>query len=191
MLQLYRGPVATVTVFGSSAAGPGDDDYRAGERLGGLLAERGHRVVTGGYGGLMEAVSAGAARRGGSVVGVTVPTVFPERSGPNLHINEEVRAASLTERIHELTDLAEAVIALPGSIGTLTELMVAWNLAYVAPFSGTRSRPVIAVGRLWSELMPLLENRLGVESSVVCVETVEEAIEELDRLLEGQASSES
>ncbi|MDP8958649.1 MAG: LOG family protein [Actinomycetota bacterium] len=174
-----------VAVFGSSAAHPGDWDYQEGRRLGRRLAQAGFSVATGGYGGLMEAVSEGAGEAGGQVIGVTVPTVFPDRSGANPHITEERRAASLAERIHELTDVAAAAVALPGSIGTLTELMVAWNLAYVAPFSRQSPKPVVAVGELWGELVPLLRERLQTDGLVVCVASAEEAVEVLrERLLE-------
>ncbi|MGH9167487.1 MAG: LOG family protein, partial [Acidimicrobiia bacterium] len=102
-----------VAVFGSSSAEPGAPDYEDARRLGRLLAEAGVAVATGGYGGLMEAVSSGAHQAGGRVIGVTVPTVFPDRPAANPFVGEERRAESLTERIHQLTDLAEAAIALP------------------------------------------------------------------------------
>ena len=44
-----------VTVFGSANARPGDALYESAYTLGGLLAEQGHSLVTGGYGGTMEA----------------------------------------------------------------------------------------------------------------------------------------
>ncbi len=53
-----------VTVFGSSMAPAGDELYRSAERLGRMLAERGARVASGGYGGVMEAVSRGARAAG-------------------------------------------------------------------------------------------------------------------------------
>lgn len=164
-----------VTVFGSSSATPEDPEWEEARRLGRLLAEAGFDVVTGGYGGLMEAVSSGAREAGGHVVGVTVPDVFPDRPGANPYVDREVRAQTLVERIHELTRLAEAAVVLPGSIGTLTELMVAWNLAFVARFSRQRPKPVVAVGPLWAELVPLLAERLATEQLVTCVQTVEEA----------------
>lgn len=168
-----------VAVFGSSSAEPGAPDYEDARRLGRLLAEAGVAVATGGYGGLMEAVSSGAHQAGGRVIGVTVPTVFPDRPAANPFVGEERRAESLTERIHQLTDLAEAAIALPGSIGTFTELMMAWNLAFVAPFSRGRPKPVIAVGELWSELVALLREKLETDGLVVCVPTIEDAVEVL------------
>ncbi len=165
-----------VAVFGASAASPGDSDYEAGFRCGRLLAEAGFRVATGGYGGLMEAVSHGAAAAGGHVIGVTAPGVFPSRPAANAYVLEERIAPSLTERIHDLVDTSAAVIALPGSLGTATELMVAWNLAFVAQFSGATAVPVVTVGPRWRRVVGILANELDTDGSLVtCVDSVEEA----------------
>lgn len=172
----------TVTVFGSSVGQAGEAEYEDGVELGRRLAAAGFAVATGGYDGLMEAVSSGAADEGGSVTGVTAPDVFPHRPSANRWVQEHIRANSLTERIHELVDIADASIALPGSIGTFTELMVAWNLAFVARFSDTPPNPVIAVGPLWRTLITHLGEHLGTDASLItCVDTIEEAVDEVTR----------
>lgn len=174
----------TVAVFGASSPVPGDPVYTDGIRCGRLLAEAGFAVATGGYAGLMEAVSYGARTAGGHVIGVTVPAVFPGRPGANVHVTEETRAASLLERIHEMVDLSSASIALPGSLGTATELLVAWNLAYVARFTDGIPKPVVAVGSQWRHLVPLLAEELATDGSIVTVtDTVEEAVDAVVRAL--------
>ena len=176
--------MATIAVFGSSVGGPGDELYEEGRRLGELLAKHGFAVATGGYGGTMEAVSAGAHDAGGTVIGVTAPDVFPNRPTANRFVKEHVRAASLTERIHELVDMADMSIALPGSIGTFTELMVAWNLADVARYSETPPHPVLAVGATWRELVEHVGRVLESDAALVtCVDTVDEALDEVRRRL--------
>ena len=166
-----------VAVFGASSPVPGEPVYDDGVRCGRLLAEAGFAVATGGYAGLMEAVSLGASEVGGRVIGVTVPDVFPGRPGGNAHLTEETRTGSLLERIHEMVDLSVASIALPGSLGTATELLVAWNLAYVARFADTQPKPVVAVGHQWRRLVPLLTEELETDGSLVTiVDTVEEAV---------------
>jgi predicted Rossmann-fold nucleotide-binding protein len=125
----------------------------------------------------MEAVSAGAAEAGGRVIGVTAPNVFPGRSGANQHVTEERPAATIAERIQDLLRMSDAVIALPGSLGTLTELVLAWNIAFVAPLSGKHPQPIVTVGPMWSELVPFLAERLATNGDLVrCVPTVDEAI---------------
>ena len=167
-----------VAVFGASVAEAGDPTYQDGVRCGSLLAEAGFAVATGGYGGLMEAVSLGARRAGGHVIGVTVPSVFPDRDGGNSHLTHETQAKSLLDRIHELAGTTVAAVALPGSLGTATELLAAWNLAYVARFGDESPKPVVAVGEPWATLVPLLADVLATDGSLVTlVATVEEAVD--------------
>lgn len=169
---------AVVAVFGSSSLLPTDRWWGAAERLGRRLAQAGLTVATGGYGGTMEAVSRGAADAGGHVVGVTAPTVFPERQGPNGYLSEEVVAASITERIHLLVSMADAAITLPGSIGTLAEFMVAWNRAFVARFSGEQPLLHVAVGGQWPALVEYLGRVFAVDPSPVrCLPDVDQAAE--------------
>lgn len=171
-----------VAVIGASQIKPGEPDYQDGIRLGRMLSGAGCTVVTGGYGGLMEAVSAGAAETGGRTIGITAPAVFPGRSGANRHVTEERQSPTITERIHDLLAMADAIVALPGSLGTFTELMVAWNMAFVAPFSGRHPKPIAAVGSTWGELVPLLAQRLGTNADLVnCVDTVEKAFDYVTR----------
>jgi uncharacterized protein (TIGR00725 family) len=180
---------SVVAVIGASQTPPEDTDYQDGLRLGRLLAAAGYAVATGGYGGLMEAVSAGAAEAGGRVIGVTAPSVFPARTGANRYVSEERPAAGVSDRIRELVEAADAVVALPGSIGTFAELIMAWNLAFVAPFSGQRPKPIVTMGAAWAELVPLLAERLETDGDLVqFVTTPEEAAR---AVIEGLGASKS
>jgi predicted Rossmann-fold nucleotide-binding protein len=60
-----------VTVFGSSRPREGDAQYAQARELGAALAEKGIIVCSGGYGGVMEAVSRGAKEAGGRTLAVT------------------------------------------------------------------------------------------------------------------------
>jgi uncharacterized protein (TIGR00725 family) len=178
---------STVAVFGASGSLPGDDHYEEAVMCGRLLALAGFTVATGGYGGTMEAVSLGAAGAGGTVIGVTVPAAFPQRSGANRFVAVEHRAESLIGRVGELVDGSDASIALWGSLGTATELLAAWNVAFVARLAGHRPKPVVAVGDPWAHLVPHLEGELASEAGVVTLcSSVAEAVETVRRAL-GQA----
>ena len=159
----------TIAVFGSSRSRPGDPHFEEAAQCGELLALAGFTVVTGGYGGTMAAVSLGARHKGGHVVGVTAPGVFPSRFGANEHVVEERKASSLVARIGLLIEDADGAIALRGSLGTATELLVAWNVAFVAPFSDGTRKPVVAVGEPWTTIVPYLEESLGTDTGIVTV----------------------
>jgi uncharacterized protein (TIGR00725 family) len=175
-----------VAVFGASKSLPNDPSYRDGVRCGTLLAKAGFAVATGGYGGLMEAVSRGASEAGGHVVGFTAPPVFPDRDSANPYVQTEVAADSLTERIHRMIEETDASIALEGSIGTFAELVLAWHVAFVAQFSGSQPKPVIAIGPVWRALVEELADKLDTTADyVTCVDTVEEAVAAVRSLLAG------
>lgn len=171
-----------IAVYGSSSALPGDGWFEAGLRCGRLLAEAGYHVATGGYAGLMEAVSRGAAGSGARVIGVTAPDAFPERPGANPWVDEEIPAATIPERIRLITEMSSACIVLDGSIGTLTELLVAWNTAFVAALRGAPAAPVVVVGARWARLVPLIAESLASDpSTVTFAGDVDEAVAEVRR----------
>lgn len=145
------GPMSIISVFGGSQAQPGTADYIAAQRLGQLLAESGHSVITGGYIGMMEAVSRGAAEAGGHVIGVTCDEIEAWRSvKANAWVQEERRFPSLRARLDELIDACDAALALPGGPGTLTEISLMWNQMLI---SAIPARPLILIGPGWKAVM--------------------------------------
>lgn len=174
----------TIAVFGASRSKPGDPYYEEARLCGQLLAESGYRIATGGYAGAMEAVSMGARDASGDVLGVTAPLVFPNRSDANAYVTEERPEPTLTARIGSLVENTDGAIALWGSLGTATELLVAWNLAYVAQFSAVKRKPLIAVGEPWATLVPQLESVLTTDVGLVdLADDVEQAVRMLNTTL--------
>jgi uncharacterized protein (TIGR00730 family) len=139
--------MTAVTIFGGSRVDPDSDEYLSAQALGHALAKRGFSVVTGGYNGVMEAVSRGANEAGGHVIGVTVDVIARnfERL-PNAFLSQEVRTAALLERIEKLVELGDGFVVLPGGAGTLVELGVVWNLALLGAL---QDKPIVVVGSGW------------------------------------------
>lgn len=106
-----------VSVIGGSTVD--DETYEEARELGRLLAERGHTVVCGGYGGVMEAVCRGAKEENGTTVGV-LSGDDPDEA------NEYVDVPVATNMGHARNALVvlngEAVIAVDGAYGTLSEI---------------------------------------------------------------------
>src|SRR5512147_1308874 len=119
-----------IAVYGSSTAREGDAAWRIAHALGGELARAGAAVMTGGYGGIMEACSQGAHDAGGHVVGVTVD-LFEQRGPVNRFVRERVHTPDLYERLRYLVHHADGFVTVPGSIGTLTELFLTWTMLSV------------------------------------------------------------
>ena len=132
----------------------------------------------------MEAVSRGASEAGGHVIGVTAPSVFPHRPYANKWVAEEQPAETLPLRVAHLIEISDAAIALPGSIGTLTELIVAWNTSYVTRFTRNTLYPLLAVGPVWHDLAHYLAELLHIDGSLIhYTANVDEAITELTHRL--------
>ncbi len=138
-----------VAVFGSSSPAPDSEAYDDARRLGQQLAEAGFVVATGGYGGTMAAVSQGAAGAGGHVIGVTSGHMERYRPMPaNEWVAEEIRFESQRDRLVHLVMNNDAMIALPGGIGTLSEVALAWSLLQTGEMS---ARPLVLLGPTWRE----------------------------------------
>jgi uncharacterized protein (TIGR00730 family) len=137
---------------------PGSEDYVQAFELGRALATRGYAVVTGGYDGVMEAVSRGAKEGGGRVIGVTVDVIAQNFARqPNAFLDQEVKTAALLERIDKLVELGSGYIVLPGGSGTLVELGAVWNLAFLGALRG---KPIVVVGRGWERVLRLMLEEL-------------------------------
>jgi hypothetical protein len=142
---------AIVSVFGGSAARPGDDAWREAESFAARLARAGVAVATGGYGGVMEAASRGASVAGGRVLGVTCDDIEAWRGvRPNAWVAEEVRVPRLRDRVVRLMEMGQALAAFPGGVGTLSEIALSWSMLQTGALT---PRPFILIGDGWRAVL--------------------------------------
>lgn len=140
-----------ISVFGSSRPQAGSEAYEQARQVGKLLAEAGFAVATGGYTGTMAAVSDGAAGAGGHVIGVGCMQIERFRPGGlNQWVVEAIHYETLRERLYHLVLKNDGMIALPGGIGTLSEMSLAWSLLQVGEVN---ERPLVLLGDIWREAM--------------------------------------
>ncbi|HEX7555940.1 MAG TPA: LOG family protein [Leptolinea sp.] len=143
-----------VAVFGGANAKPLDEIYSQAVLLGAGLARAGHIVMTGGYIGMMEAASKGAAEAGGHVIGVTCDEIESFRPmKPNQWVKEEWRYVTLSDRLINLINRCDAAIALPGGVGTLAEITVLWNQVLIHAIP---PKPMILIGEGWKRTFECL-----------------------------------
>ncbi len=145
-------PARVAVVFGGSQVAPGAPAYAAALRLGAGLARAGWTVMTGGYAGVMEAASRGAAEAGGHVIGVTCDRIEALRPGlrPNAWVKEEIKYANLRDRLYHLVAHSQAAVAMPGGVGTLSEVALTWSLLQTGEIA---PKPLIVVGTAWGEIV--------------------------------------
>ncbi len=112
-----------ICVYG--AASPTIDNYyiEQVEKMGELLAKRGHSLVFGSGGnGLMGAAARGIKKGGGSILGV-IPKFFKDEVIEAIYneCNEIIFTDTMRERKQIMEDNADAFIVVPGGIGTFEE----------------------------------------------------------------------
>jgi uncharacterized protein (TIGR00725 family) len=121
-----------IGVIGASQ--PPDELLPIAEKVGEEIAKRGGILICGGMGGIMESACKGAKRSGGLTVGI-LPTITRDSANPYIDIPIVTGIGYARNIIVVLT--SEAIIAIGGAYGTLTEL--AFALHFNIPVIGIRT----------------------------------------------------
>jgi uncharacterized protein (TIGR00730 family) len=134
----------TICVFAASSSRVNDEFNKAASRLGELLAREGMEVVFGGGGiGLMGKLADAIKENNGRITGV-IPSFMEEEGWSHKGIDGMIVTEDMSERKKRLFAMSDAVVALPGGVGTLEELTEAITLKQLSLFDG----PVIILNTL-------------------------------------------
>ncbi|MFP4396215.1 MAG: LOG family protein [Anaerolineales bacterium] len=172
-----------VIVFGSSRTQT-PKHLEAAEALGQALAEAGYSVGSGGYSAIMDAISKGAYETGGHVI--AYPT--DEFCDAVTRWHHEVRfTPNLHTRLEAMLLQGDAFIAMWGGIGTLTEVVLTWNIAQIRERQGDLQKPLILLGDHWPALIRCFDAHTEMGDRVlrypIVVAEVAEAIAALNQAL--------
>lgn len=116
----------TFTIIGViGASRPDRRTYELAEEVGKEIAKRGAAVLCGGLGGVMEAVCKGARSEGGLTIGI-IPSDFKDDA--NKYVQIPIVTGMGIGRNVMLVKSADALIAIGGGFGTLSEIAHALNL---------------------------------------------------------------
>src|SRR4029450_3674015 len=180
MRQNYR-----VTIFGSARLKPRTRAYNAVKKLAAELTKMGCDIISGGGPGLMQAANEGAhsvePKAHKRSVGIRVELPFAHEINP--FVGQAYEHRTFFSRLHHFMIISDAFVVVPGGIGTLLELSLAWQLLQVRKLYNT---PLILVGKMWAELvewgrrsMLIKGNELASEVDFTIphyVNTIQEAI---------------
>lgn len=136
-----------IAVIGASACSA--EEATLAEEIGRLLAEAGAVVLTGGRGGVMEAACRGARQAGGLTVGI-LPGDDAREANPWVQIPIVTGLGEARNAV--LMHTAQAVIAVGGEYGTLSE--IAFALKFGTPVVGLHSWHGVHQG---GAALPILE----------------------------------
>ncbi len=120
-----------MAVVGSGTAA--GELYELAREVGRLVAERGGVVVCGGLSGVMEAAARGATEAGGTAIGILPDE---DRGRANAHLSFCVATGAGQARNLAVVCSGDAVVAVGGEYGTLSEMGLALKIG----------RPVVALG---------------------------------------------
>ncbi|MGD0276171.1 MAG: TIGR00730 family Rossman fold protein [Syntrophales bacterium] len=161
----YRN-VRKVTVFGSARTQQGDSLYEMAKLFGEKIAEIGYMVITGGGGGIMQAVNEGAGPEHSFGVNIRLP--FEQKPNSVIEGNQRVITYKyfFNRKVAFLKE-ADAVALFPGGFGTLDEAMETLTLVQ----TGKRNpMPLVLVDdpecSYWSQLIKLFEEELLVRNYI-------------------------
>ena len=147
----------TIAVFGSSKPVKSDEQYKLAYELGVLLAKNGFDVCTGGFFGIIEAVSKGAVENGGEAIGVTVNNWGLDA---NKYLTKEIKCSSLFERINKLIEAGDGFVILQGGTGTLLELATVWELSNKGLMD---NKPIACHSSMWEEITSVMNEQMKLE----------------------------
>ena len=149
----------TICVFASSSSRINREYASAASVLGLLLAQARIDVVYGGGGiGLMGKLADAVIANGGRITGV-IPSFMKDEGWGHSAVSEMIITADMGERKKRMFEMADAVVALPGGVGTLEELTEAMTLKQLGIFKG----PIIILNTLnfYKSLTDFLEHMVS------------------------------
>ena len=147
-------PIKSICLFCGSRIGINPDYAQLAEALGTMLAKRGVTLVFGGGSvGLMGVAARAVSAAGGEAIGI-VPRALTHIEPAQEGLSELVLVDTLHERKALMHARSDAVLALPGGIGTMDELfeMMTWREL------GIHDKPIWLLGadNYWAPFFTML-----------------------------------
>ncbi len=146
--------IGTICVFGGAAEGHDPRLGRQVEALGHAIGRAGIRLVYGGGDeGLMGRVATAAVQAGGEVIAIA-PRFLAGRMTDPAGVAQSIVVPDMAVRKTMMLDHADAIVALPGGIGTLDEVTEVLTLAKL----GQHRVPLLLAnfGGFWTPWLALM-----------------------------------
>lgn len=149
----------TICVFASSSSRIDNEYATSAASLGMLLAQAKMNVVYGGGGiGLMGKLADAVIENGGRITGV-IPSFMKDEGWDHSAVTKMIVTSDMGERKKQMFAMADAIVALPGGVGTLEELTEALTLKQLGLYKG----PIIILNTLnfYKSFIDFLEHMIS------------------------------
>ncbi len=176
-----------LSIYGSSSASETSQLYIDTVKIGEKIASFDLVIASGGYTGIMDAVSKGFANKNGKVIGVTTDEITKVQ--PSKFLTEEYREISLMTRLELLQGIADYHLFLEGSTGTLTELSLLWDKMKLGLLP---LKPIFLFDKTWHQVFELLFHNnhekstwkleKEVEEETILISTMDELVQSFKSL---------
>lgn len=179
--------ITKVSVFCSSSDKISDHYFAEADKLGKTLAELNIVCYTGaGNSGLMYEVEKSVLQNGGKCVGV-IPQFMIDKKWLYEGLSEVISVNTMAERKDILREVADAIIVLPGGVGTLDELFETLALKQLGIFL----KPIIIINTngYFDEMLQLLRKTILENFMQETNISMWQVIESADKLKEVLANS--
>lgn len=168
-----------ICIFCSANNGIDPDFFEAGRQIGRMIGRGGHTLVLGGCDmGLMGCLAEATRQNGGQTLGV-VPRIIEEGGRQYPHLDIHIPCDNLADRKELLASHADAIVAMPGGVGTLDEIFTVLAAASI----GYHHKRVVLLNLkgYWNSLIAMLRDlesrgatRPGLWQTIAVADTVEQ-----------------
>ncbi len=158
-----------VTVLGTKNLDPSNPYFDKAELFGQLIAKKGFDIVSGGYGGISEAVSKGASEQKVQTIGFPLKTGNGDKS--DKYLSRELLFEFPFVRKFMLTAPSKGFAMFPGGLGTLHQTMEVLTLIQTGKMPRV---PVVLIGRaFWDTYFGYIVDTLAEKYKTINIEDID------------------
>lgn len=145
-----------VSIFGSARL-PEDGKWcKLAEKLGYLLAQNGHAVITGGGPSIMQAANKGCYEAGGRSIGLNIELAHEQHINP--YVTDSIQFHYFFARKVMLTMSSKVYVFFPGGFGTLDEFS---EILILMQEDKMPKMPMFLIGKsFWSQLDRFFQSKM-------------------------------
>ena len=145
-----------VSIFGSARLDENGKWCKLAEKLGFMLAQNGHAVISGGGPSIMQAANKGAYEAGGRSIGLNIE--LPHEQHINPYVTDSIEFHYFFARKVMLTMASKVYVFFPGGFGTLDEFS---EILILMQEGKMPKMPMFLIGKsFWKPLDKFFENKM-------------------------------